>query len=252
MKPNSPQRAFAHVVKGAFSLAGLEVSRRRSADEPKLSHFDHRRNEMMRDHEADLVLDVGASRGFYAMKLRAAGYHGRIVSFEPLQDSFSTLKHHAEGDASWTVERVALGKADCEEVIHVAGNAVSSSLLPMDARHLRAAPEAAYVSDECVSVVRLDSVADTYFAYATRGYLKLDVQGCEDQVLLGATETLKRVAFIESELSLCQLYDGQMLYVDMIKLLAELDFDLVAVEDAFVETATGRTLQIDGIFARRA
>jgi len=60
------------------------------------------------------------------------------------------------------------------------------------------------------------------------------------------------VVLIESELSLCRLYGGQMLCVDMIRLLAGLGFDLVAVEDAFVEAATGRTLQIDGIFARRA
>jgi FkbM family methyltransferase len=239
------------VAKRAFAWAGLEVSRRRPVDAPVLSRFDQRRSKLMQNNQIDLVLDVGASRGYYALTLRAAGYRGSIVSFEPLPGSFAALEQHSQGDPSWTLERVALGNADGEAIIHVAGNAVSSSLLPMAARHLSAAPEAGYVADERVRVARLDSVASTYVAETTRAYLKMDVQGYEDQVLLGATETLSRVVFIESELSLCHLYGGQMLCADIIKLLAELDFELVAVEDAFVEAATGRTLQIDGIFARR-
>jgi FkbM family methyltransferase len=245
------RRAVNHAVKQAFAAAGLEVSRRRPAGEPVLSRFDRRRDRLMRDAGVDVVLDVGASRGYYGLTLRAAGYRGRIVSFEPLPMSFATLEDHARGDASWSIVRTALGVEDGEAVIHVAGNAVSSSLLPMAERHVSAAPEAGYVADETVPVSRLDSIAGTYLPASAKAFLKLDVQGYEDQVLLGAGETLGRVVLIESELSLCHLYGGQMLCVDMIKLLAGLGFDLVAVEDAFVEQETGRTLQIDGIFARR-
>lgn len=252
MNSGKARRAVAHAAKQAFALAGLDVSRRPPDDEPVLSRFDRRRDKLMQGSQVDVVLDVGASRGFFGLALRAAGYRGPIVSFEPLPDSFATLEQRARDDASWTVERLALGNADGEAVIHVAGNAVSSSLLPMAGRHLSAAPEAGYVADENVPAARLDSVAGRYVSEAARAYLKMDVQGYEDQVLLGAAETLSRVVLIESELSLCRLYGGQMLCVDMITLLAELGFDLVAVEDAFVEAATGRTLQIDGIFARRA
>lgn len=251
MRPTKPRRAATGVAKRLFAVAGLEVSRRRPASEPALSQFDGRRSRLMRDNGVDLVLDVGASRGYYALSLRAAGYHGAIVSFEPLPESFRVLQQHAQGDAAWNLERVALGSADREADIHVAGNAVSSSLLPMAERHLAAAPQARYVADEHVHLARLDTVAGPYVSADTRAYLKMDVQGYEDQVLLGATEILSRVILIESELSLCQLYDGQMLCVDMIGFLARLGYDLVAVQDGFVEAATGRTLQIDGIFARR-
>ena len=251
MNPTRSRHGLARALKRAFALVGLEVSRRRPTEEPAISRFDRRRARLMEDNQVDLVLDVGASRGYYARTLRALGYCGSIVSFEPLPGSYATLEQRARDDASWTVEQVALGNSDGEAVIHVSGNSVSSSLLPMAGRHVAAAPEAGYVASENVPVARLDSVAGTYVGETTRAYLKMDVQGYEDQVLLGATDTLSQVVLVESELSLCHLYDGQMLCVDMIRLLAGLGFDLVAVEDAFVEAATGRTLQIDGIFARR-
>ncbi len=58
---------------------------------------------------ATVVLDVGANVGQFAQHLRAAGWEGRIVSYEPLSTAFGALSRNAAKDPQWQVFNVALG-----------------------------------------------------------------------------------------------------------------------------------------------
>lgn len=200
----------------------------------------------------DLVLDVGANIGHYATELRANGYTGRIVSFEPLADAHATLARAARGDAAWKVaSRMALGAEDGEITIHVAGNSLSSSILDMLPEHERAAPGSAFVGRETVSVRRLDRVAQDYLGDARSVLLKIDTQGYEDKVLAGASGVVDRIAAIQTELSLVPLYAGQPLFDEMRARIESMGFELFAVFPGYVHEVTGRTLQLDGLFVRR-
>ena len=143
---------------------------------------------LLRSQGTDLVLDVGANAGQFGMALREIGYAGRIVSFEPLAAAREQLLAASAGDPQWQVaERCAIGEEDAELDIHVAGNSVSSSVLPMLDAHLRTAPESRYVATERVALRRLDSVAPSYIDGSRAALLKIDTQGYEDRVLDGAT-----------------------------------------------------------------
>jgi hypothetical protein len=135
-------------------------------------------------------------------------------------------------------------------MLNVSGYSESSSILPMCDRHVAAFPPSAYIGHEAVSVVPLDSLASHLVRSGDAVWLKLDVQGYEMQVLGGAERTLRDTRLIEMELSLVRLYEGQALFCESIERLRGMGFQLIAVEDAFVDDNSRHTLQVNGIFER--
>jgi FkbM family methyltransferase len=199
----------------------------------------------------DLVLDVGANAGQFGRELRSMGYRGRIVSFEPLSGAHQRLRDSAKSDPAWTVmDRCAVGDRDGDVTINIAGNSVSSSLLPMTDAHLSAARSSAYVGQEQVRLVRLDSVASAHLASARAPFLKIDTQGYEWAVLDGADSLLPRLTGVLCELSLVPLYEGQHLWLDVIHRLGTAGFRTWAVQPGFTDHRDGRTLQLDALFFR--
>lgn len=198
----------------------------------------------------DLVFDVGANIGQYAKLLRELGYSGRIVSFEPLSSAYYQLKAVSEKDPLWEIApQAAIGNQEGEIVINIAGNSYSSSALPMLDAHLESAPESAYSGSETVKLSRLDTIAKNYIKSETKSiFLKIDVQGLEKQVLEGATAILPLVKGIKLELSLVPLYEGQVLFQEMIDIVEKLGYELYGIEPGFTAEKTGRMLQMDGIF----
>ena len=205
----------------------------------------------LRKFEIDLVLDVGANKGQFASEIRQCGYKGRIVSFEPLSQAHRELIQSSAGDPLWDAyQRCALGDHDGEVEINIAGNSESSSILPMLESHRSAAPESAYKGKEFVPIKTLDAVAGQYVKNALATFLKIDTQGFEWQVLDGARDTMPHIKGILVELSLVPLYEGQHLWREVIDRLEAAGFTLWAFKPVFTDQATGRTLQVDGVFYR--
>jgi FkbM family methyltransferase len=203
-------------------------------------------------HQIDVVFDVGANTGQFAEKLRDAGFPGRIISFEPSTVAHSALVKRAQRDANWIIApRMALGDHDGKITLNLAGNSVSSSVLPMLPSHGTAAPESRYISSETVDLRMLDSVSPELATGAERIFLKLDVQGFESKVLQGAEQFLRRVSGIQIELSLVPLYDGDRLFHPMLHDLEARGYDLWSVVPSFVDPETSRLLQLDAILFRK-
>jgi FkbM family methyltransferase len=196
------------------------------------------------------LIDVGANAGQFGIRIRAAGYRGRIVSFEPLAEAFETLSEVTAGDHLWECHRLALGARAGRERLNVSADLEASSVLPMEDRHVRHCPESAYVGVETVEVASLDGLADSWLALGGPLYLKLDVQGYELEVLRGGERLLPRVVVVEAELSLVPLYRGGPLYREVIDYLDRRGFQLVSAEGITEEPETGHMLQLDGVFAR--
>lgn len=201
--------------------------------------------------QTDIVFDIGANTGQFAQQLRATGFAGTIVSFDPLTTAHAALTAAAAADSAWLVHpRAAVGDEDGEININIAGNSVSSSVLPMLDAHSSAAPGSAYVSSERAPLVRLDSVAGQYLDASSRLFIKIDTQGFEWQVLDGAIYTLRQAQGVLLEVSLTPLYEGQKLWLEMVKRLELEGFTLWALQNGFTDPHTGRSLQVDAIFLR--
>ena len=216
--------------------------------------LDWERNflHQLESHHVNVVLDVGANSGQYGSGLRAAGFTGRIVSFEPLSGAFSLLERSAAADPLWECHHSALGDSDGSVSINVAGNAgESSSVLPMLKSHQDAYPPANYVGTEEVPIHRLDSLAPEILRPNDVVYLKMDVQGYEKQVLAGAEATVRdRCVGMQLELSFLPLYEGGMLIREALDVAYSLGFSPTGFRPVFIDMRNGRMLQGDGIFFR--
>ena len=65
--------------------------------------------DFLRSRKIDTVLDVGANVGQFGRRLRALGYNGDIVSFEPITLVFRELAATAARDRRWFTRQIALG-----------------------------------------------------------------------------------------------------------------------------------------------
>lgn len=199
----------------------------------------------------DLVLDVGANKGQFSSSIRRFGYQGKIVSFEPLKNAHDQLIRISKDDDKWDVyQRIAVGDHDGQIEINVAGNSVSSSILPMLKSHSDVAKGSEYVGKESVDICKIDTVSRQYINEAKCTFLKIDTQGYEWEVLDGAKDLLPNVKGILCELSLVELYKGQHLWMDILNRLENEGFTLWSIQKGFTDTKNGRTLQLDATFYR--
>jgi FkbM family methyltransferase len=232
-------------MKKLFNLFGLHICKLNVT-----SSAIYQIVKALETHNINVVFDIGANTGQFASGLRDYGYTGKIISFEPLSQAHKLLVKNASKDINWFVhQQVAVGAevADCIS-INVAGNSVSSSILPMLETHINAAPESQYIHTEQVPIITLDSILDIYTNLSDNFFIKIDTQGYEWAVLDGAPQALKQSKGILMELSLVPLYEGQRLWLDCIERLKNINLQVYSLQSGFTELRTGKTLQVDGLF----
>jgi FkbM family methyltransferase len=217
-----------------------------------ISHPLARRRKMMDVLGVDLVLDVGANVGQYGQQLRDLGFRGRIVSFEPLRAAYQALSRRVARDADWTALPYALGDSDGTAELHVSEKNVFSSLQAPESLLAAMDSTAAMVAKEGVEVHRLDTLFGELRGSARSVWLKLDVQGHEARVLDGAAGSLAQCAAVQMEMSLRPLYVGERGLRGDLDWADAAGFELCALEPGFSDSRTGRLLQVDGVFLRKA
>lgn len=216
--------------------------------------FDRRQPtlyDLLQNHQISVVLDVGANVGQHARRLRAWGYQGRIISFEPVDDAYRQLARRAARDRGWTARQMALGDQDGTALIGVSAASVFSSLRRAGSRLLREFSTAGAVHQQEAMVRRLDSLWPELDLGAERVMLKVDTQGYEREVLLGARQSLGSIYAVQLEASLQSFYEGEAAMPEMVRLMHEHAFDLVGLEPIVYERRTGFLMQADCVFFRR-
>jgi FkbM family methyltransferase len=236
-----------HLIRAAAGLMGLEVRRHQLQDDTL---------GILAWHCCRLgvtcCLDVGANTGGFAQELRRRGFAGSLISLEPRREAHAALTAAAAGVAGWHIAQpVALGAREGEAIIHIAGNEASSSLLPMLPRHEAGAPGSAYRGQQPVRVRRLDDViAEMDIAENAPLAMKIDTQGFEREVLIGAAKTLDRTAILMIEMSLTPLYAGAPSFEELYTDLIRQGWRCITLSPAFFDTIHREALQVDGLFLR--
>ena len=237
-----PDRPDARPAKG-FQLAKL-----RRIGEQHVAWLLH-------ELEVNIVLDVGANLGQYAQSLRAHGYTGRIVSFEPVPHIAEVLEKSAAEDPDWQVLRYALGDCDETAEIHVGvGQGRLSSLLPATDFGKSWNPRIDGGLTVQVDVRRLDGLFDEAVAGVAnpKVFLKLDTQGFDLKAFAGAGHRTADLVGMQSEVSQVPLYDGMPHLTDQLRIYEAAGFGLSGIFPVVVDRETLRVIEFDAVMVRTA
>ncbi len=195
------------------------------------------------------VIDVGANVGQFAVASAKLFPNVSVHSFEPNPDCVALLKKHVKPLGNVKVYPIALGDEEGEVAFHVNSHSHSSSILPLSSNHLEAFPDAREVNSIRVKVSTLDRVFSG-IELAAPVLLKLDVQGYEAQALRGAVETLKRVDYVILEASFKPMYEGEMLFMEVVRLMEAYGFSFLRPVGWLNDPKTGEIIQMDALFRR--
>lgn len=196
----------------------------------------------------DVVLDVGANKGQFALFSRVTFPDAVIHSFEPIEAAYRTLISHRCLRNNFNAYHLALTDKTGDATINLSRADDSSSLLPIGNLQTSYYPGTEMVGQE---VIKTDTL-DNQFQEEWQGrnvLLKIDVQGTELQVLKGASNNLDRIGHIYAELSFMELYKGQALGTEIIEFLSGFGFEVYSISN-ISRTRHDRLVQADFLFTR--
>lgn len=194
------------------------------------------------------ILDVGAHHGQFALLARDRYPEAQIVCIEPLPDTVVRLRRVMRGDPQVTIATTAVAGQAGERDLHVSQMTDSSSLLPIRQPHVDAFPGTEEARTVSVSVTTLDALLGDDVQRPC--LLKIDAQGGELDVLIGAESVLKEVDVAYVECSFVEFYEGQALADEVIVRFMEQGLRLDGAYSVVRDT-NERCLQADLLFRRR-
>jgi len=231
------------------SWFGYELIKKRKLNDTLEQHLAN----VIELENVNVVADVGANVGQYARSLRLHGYSGRIVSFEPLSETFDMLRKESNYDPQWFCHNVALGAA--------AGNAVMQRYAATEFSSVHAlngfARERFHWRTEIDGQedVEMATLSDywtqaTEFIEAPRALLKLDTQGYDLEVLAGASDILSDVYAIQAELSLKSIYNAAPRYLDALAEFERYGFEVTGMYPVSRDKPSLAVVEYDCVMTR--
>ena len=195
------------------------------------------------------ILDVGASTGGFASRIRYHLPKAMIYAFEPIPESYRELTKRFKSDRRFKAFKIAIGDNSENLKFHQNTHVGASSFLEMSALHKDAHPYAKNFSTISVAIDTLDNVVAGE-KLQSNILLKMDVQGYEKRVLEGAEQILKKTKVVYSEVSFSHLYDGQPLVNEIVDCLNQHGFRMAGIENVSQSTKDGAFLQADAFFLK--
>lgn len=172
------------------------------------------------------VIHAGAHLGEEAGFYRQARIK-KVLWIEGNPDLMAKLNRNVTRFGHRTVNAL-VGAEPGTATFHVSNNGQSSSVLELGT-HKEKHPEVHYVAERELPIRTIDDIAAEFGAIGYN-FLNLDLQGYELEALKGATEVLKQVDYIYTEVNVDELYVGCARLPELDAFLA--DFERVSTSMA--------------------
>ena len=240
-------RLIKKLIKKVLAKKGLTIS----PIDDYIERLELVKNNWIKELNINTIIDVGASDGGFARKIKIEFPEAKLYSFEALDDVFIRLNSNLQPYKNIVTENYAvsdkIGEVSFYRCVQSTG---SSSLLEMNDVHKVAYPYTQENELVLVNCITLDSYFENKKIQGPT-MLKIDVQGAEMLVLKGGTKLLKDIEVIFCEINFIQTYKDCVLFEELNRFLVQHGFRLVGIENVSQSLIDGRFLQADAYFKKQ-
>ena len=202
---------------------------------------------LVRGVNPTVFVDAGCNRGqFYREFIMPIHHHWtRTVFIDPIREAVEDVRSRAKDhDVTGEYHACALGAEEGEVQLNISGRETSSSLFRVTEASTARIDDTRVRETRNVQIRRLDRLLGKPGSQ-DRAFMKLDVQGAENDVLDGAGEWLSYADILRVELSNVELYERQALAPELLHRLWTAGFVIAQVDPGWVDKETGVQLQWD-------
>ena len=213
------------IIRELIQRFGYDLYRYPEACERLIPHL----KMLLSAHRIDMVIDVGANIGQFASEVRSLDGDIWIDSVEPDPNVYKKLAAKAAGDIKWRTYECALGRSSGKVTLNVFADSDFSSCLPANEFGAKRFPKSLKISGTVeVELKTLDELVSAipHASIGSRVLLKLDTQGFDMEVLLGAATVLDQVRVVVTEVSLLPLYQNVALFPEVLDFMKDKGFAL--------------------------
>lgn len=207
---------------------------------------------LLHKRQVKTVVDAGANVGQFARSLRAYGYQGRILSFEPVPDCYSTLVRESAGDDAWSVHNFALGDQDGDIEFNLPGLTDMASIRDATDFGVKMCGSLGEAKKIVVPIKRLDRWLEEHQpgVLAEPVFLKMDTQGYDLEVFHGAEQLHPALVGILVEIAVLHLYQGVPAWMEMLKIFQDAGFEPVEFKTISRDADSTLMVEFDCLMAR--
>lgn len=234
---------FTRPLRKLLNVFGYEIIKKEN------EMFASRVGSWLDKMNINTIIDVGANEGQFIQSITRSLPGRKIYAFEPIKACYDKLVENTK-HLNVTTYNIGLSDHNGSSEINISENFVSSSILPIENLTTSLYPDSKYINKQTITLKKLDDVIDGG-TLSKNILLKIDVQGYEEMVIAGGTETLKNIAIVFIEFSYQPLYEGQWLFDETYKYFTSIGFNFVGVADQINSGTTGIPLYGDAIFIRK-
>ena len=224
-------------IKKIISLLGYEIKKKKT--------------NFFLKNKIDLIIDVGAHRGEFALKVLNENFKGKIISFEPQLKIYNILLNNSKKYDNWTVhKRCGVGKKNQLSIMNIMSETTCSSFYVPTKNLLTIDPTQKIVKREKSNIYSLNTLFSEQYKIKKKTFLKIDTQGYDKIVLDGASKILKKILFVQMELAIDPLYKKELNYINMINYMKKRGF-IIWNFGGVIENLEGKSMSFDIIFKNK-
>lgn len=196
------------------------------------------------------IIDLGANVGQFAVAATKFFDKAQIFSFEPDPQTAEILRQNLKGINQATVIVSAVGDCVGDAEFFVNKDAQVSSILKLGNDRKHDFPDSTVIDKITVPVTTLDAFFHE-MPLERPILVKIDVQGFEDRVIMGAKTFLRQTEWVLMEVSFADLYEGERDFRSLLELMDKHGFRFLRPVNYHISPLTNQIIEMDALFQRK-